>query len=276
MLGAILGDIIGSPYEFDHNNIKTMDFPLFCGRSGFTDDTVMTLAVAKGMILGFGDRKATETAIVASMREYGNLYPDAGYGTMFSRWLQDPDPKPYNSFGNGSAMRVSSVGWMLDRLDQVEEYARMSASVTHDHPEGIKGAMVTAVAVFLARSGKSKSEIRLYAEQTYGYDLSRSLDEIRPGYSHVESSQETVPEALTAFLESDSFEDAIRKAVSLGGDSDTLAAITGSIAEAFFGIPEKLLVKVPTYLDLPLQQVVTRWQSWMQKKNAGSTSEKML
>lgn len=262
MLGAILGDIIGSPYEFDPNNIKTMDFPLFSSRSCITDDTVMTLAVAEGMMRGFGDRHATEAAIIVSMRKYGNRYPNAGYGTLFSRWLQDPLPKPYNSFGNGSAMRVSSVGWMFDRLTQVEEYARISARVTHDHPEGIKGAMSTAAAIFLARSGKSKLAIKSYVEQTYGYDLNRTLDEIRPGYCHVETCQESVPEALTAFLESDGFEDAIRKAVSLGGDSDTLAAITGSIAEAFYGIPEELQGKVQTYLDPPLQGVLNQWQSW--------------
>lgn len=221
MLGAIIGDIVGSPYEFDHNNIKTTDFSLFVARSSFTDDTIMTLAVAEGLMDGYGDSFGTEEAITTAMLKLGNMYPDAGYGAKFAHWLSCDKPKPYGSYGSGSAMRVSAVAWLFDSLDQVEDYAQISACVTHNHPEGIKGAQATASAIYLARSGKCKADIKQYIEQKYDYDLSRTLDEIRPRYHHVESCQETVPEAMIAFLESDDFEDAIRKAVSLGGDSDT-------------------------------------------------------
>jgi ADP-ribosylglycohydrolase len=262
MLGAILGDIIGSPYEFDKNNIKTTDFPLFGRYSHFTDDTVMTLAVAEGLMNGYDDETRSEEELVIAMQKYGKLYPQAGYGARFSGWLSDETPKAYNSYGNGSAMRVSAVAWMFKNLEQVKRYARISARVTHNHPEGIKGAEATAAAVFLARTGKSKIEIKQYAEKTYHYNLHRTLDEIRPYYHHVESCQETVPEAIIAFLESSDFEDAIRKAVSLGGDSDTLAAIAGSIAEAFYGIPAVLKGKAWSMLDEPLKSVLWRWYVW--------------
>lgn len=240
MLGAILGDIVGSPYEFDHNNYKHKDFPLLSEKSHFTDDTVMTLAVARGLIAGQGDAQKTFAEVQHEMRRLGNVYPDAGYGGMFRRWLHAENPNPYGSFGNGSAMRVSAAGWLFDTLDKTLEMAKVTAEVTHNHPEGIKGAQATAAAIFLARTGRSKPEIRQYVEQTFGYDLSRTCDEIRPSYRHVETCQETVPEAIIAFLESVSFEDALRNAVSLGGDSDTLACITGGIAEAFYGMPQKL------------------------------------
>ena len=268
MLGAIIGDIVGSPYEFDHNNIKTTDFPLFSNRSYFTDDSIMTLAVAEGLMDGYGDAARTEAAIITAMLKYGNRYPDAGYGSRFSSWLSSDKPKPYNSFGNGSAMRVSAVAWLFDTLEQVEDYARISARVTHNHAEGIKGAQATAVAIYMARTGQSKADIKQYIEQKFGYNLSRSLDDIRPGYHHVESCQETVPEALIAFLESDDFEDAIRKAVSLGGDSDTLTAITGSIAEGYYGIPEWLAQKAVSLLDETLLAVLKRWQAMMNKKKS--------
>jgi ADP-ribosylglycohydrolase len=256
MLGAIIGDIIGSPYEFDRNNIKTTDFPLFGERSRFTDDTVMTLAVAEALMEG-----GNSEDYVKAMRKYGKLYPYAGYGQRFAIWLCSSKPEPYNSYGNGSAMRVSSVGWWYQTLEAVEEGAECSAIVTHNHPEGIKGAQATAAAIFLARTGKSKAEIKAYIETRYGYDLSRTLDEIRPNYRHVESCQETVPEAITAFLESDGFEDAIRKAVSLGGDSDTLAAITGSIAEAAYGVPEPIKDQALSRLDETLLSTLKRWES---------------
>ena len=268
MLGAIIGDIVGSPYEFDHNNIKTTDFTLFCERSSFTDDTIMTLAVAAGLMDGDGDPAKTENAIMSAMLKLGRMYPDAGYGANFANWLSSEMPKPYNSFGNGSAMRVSAVSWLFETLTQVEEYARISSRITHNHPEGIKGAQATASAIYMARSGKSKADIKQYIEQKYDYDLSRSLDEIRPRYHHVESCQETVPEAMIAFLESNDFEDAIRKAVSLGGDSDTLTAITGSIAEGFYGIPEWLVQKAVSMLDQPLLAILNRWQSLMKKKKS--------
>ena len=240
MLGAILGDMVGSPYEFDRNNYKHKDFPLLSENSHFTDDTVMTLAVALGLIAGQGDVQKTFAGVQHEMRHWGSGYPHAGYGGMFRRWLRAEHPQPYGSFGNGSAMRVAAAGWMFDTLDKTLEMAKVTAEVTHNHPEGIKGAQATAAAIFLARTGHSKPEIKRYVEQTFGYDLSRTCDEIRPGYRHVETCQQTVPEAIIAFLESTGFEDALRNAVSLGGDSDTLACITGGIAEAFYGMPPEL------------------------------------
>ena len=240
MLGAILGDMVGSPFEFDHNNYKHKDFALLSERSHFTDDTVMTLAVARGLIAGQGDAQKIFAEVRYEMRYWGRAYPHAGYGGMFRQWLCAEHPQPYGSFGNGSAMRVAAAGWLFDTLDKTLEMAKVTAEVTHNHPEGIKGAQATAAAIFLARTGHSKSEIRQYVEQTFGYDLSRTCDEIRPHYHHVETCQQTVPEAIIAFLESNSFEDALRNAVSLGGDSDTLACITGGIAEAFYGMPPEL------------------------------------
>ena len=268
MLGAIVGDIVGSPCEFDRNNIKTTEFPLFSERSCFTDDTVMTLAVAEALMATLPGRGIEapeakfETALVHSMRSFGLRYPDARYGSRFSMWLTAQRPEPYNSFGNGSAMRVSPVAWAFDTLDAVERFAAASARVTHNHPEGIRGAQATAGAILLARQGKPKPEIREYVESRYGYDLSRTLDEIRPGYRHVESCQETVPEAISAFLEADGFEDAVRKAVSLGGDSDTLTAITASIAEGMWGINPETEAAALQRLDLFLRESVSRWETW--------------
>jgi len=236
----IEADIVGSPYEFDHNNYKHKDFPLLSEKSHFTDDTVMTAAVAVGLIDGKGLPERTFCAVQHEMRFWGCEYPHAGYGGMFRRWLHAENPKPYGSFGNGSAMRVSAAGWLFDTLDKTLEMAKVTAEVTHNHPEGIKGAQATAAVIFLARTGHSKPEIKRYVEQSFGYDLNRTCDEIRPTYHHVETCQETVPEAIIAFLESVSFEDALRNAVSLGGDSDTLACITGGIAEAFYGMPQEL------------------------------------
>jgi ADP-ribosylglycohydrolase len=255
MLGAIIGDIVGSPYEFDFNNIKTTDFPLFNEKSKFTDDTVITVAVCEGLLdsLG-GNDDDVRRSIVCSMRKYGSMYPNAGYGGNFGAWLNSDEAKPYNSFGNGSAMRVSAVSWIFNTLEDVLHYAKLTAEVTHNHPEGIKGAQATAATTFLARIGKSKSEIKEYIQDNFGYDLDRTLDEIRLNYHHVESCQETVPEAIIAFLESDDFEDAIRKAVSLGGDSDTLTAITGSIAETFYGdIDIEITQKATGLLDETLK-----------------------
>ena len=237
MYGAILGDIIGSPYEFDRGG-KTKDFPLFTKNSSFTDDSVMTVAVADALLKSIGKSdEEIKAALVASMKLWGGLFPYAGYGGMFRRWLASPDPKPYGSYGNGSAMRVSSVGWLYGTIDETRHIARLTAEVTHNHPEGIKGAESTASAIFLARTGKSKEEIKDYIIRDFGYDLSRTCDEIRPYYYHEESCQKTVPEAITAFLEGTDFEDVIRTAVSLGGDCDTLTCIAGSIAEAFYGVP---------------------------------------
>ena len=240
MLGAILGDMVGSPFEFDRNNHKSKDFPLLSERSHFTDDTVMTLAVARGLIAGQEDAQKTFAEVQHEMQYWGRKYPDAGYGGMFGQWLYAEHPQPYGSFGNGSAMRVAAAGWLFDTLDKTLEMAKVTAEVTHNHPEGIKGAQATAAVIFLARTGHSKPEIKQYVEQTFGYDLNRTCDEIRPTYHQVETCQQTVPEAIIAFLESNSFEDALRNAVSLGGDSDTLACITGGIAEAFYGMPQEL------------------------------------
>ena len=233
MLGAIVGDIVGSVYEWD--NIKTKDFPLFREDCFFTDDTVMTCAVAEAILNG-----GQKDDFIDAMKKYGRMYPDAGYGPRFNTWIQSNDCSPYNSFGNGSAMRVAAAGWLFDTLDKTLEMAKVTAEVTHNHPEGIKGAQATAAVIFLARTGHSKPEIKQYVEQTFGYDLNRTCDEIRPAYCHVETCQQTVPEAIIAFLESTGFEDALRNAVSLGGDSDTLACITGGIAEAFYGMPQEL------------------------------------
>lgn len=262
MYGAILGDIVGSPYEFDCNNYKAKNFPLFIERSAFTDDTVMTLAVAKALLDTRGqDDAAIKAALVQTMQRLGRAYPDMGYGVRFGGWLYEDDPQPYQSYGNGSAMRVSSAAWLAKDMAETLHLAQLTAEVTHDHPEGIKGAQATAGAMFLARTGHDKAEIKAYVEREFGYDLSRSCDEIRPTYHHVESCQETVPQAITAFLESTDFEDALRTAVSLGGDSDTLAAITGSIAEAFYGVPENLKQQALRSLPTDLTEILLEWEA---------------
>ena len=263
MFGAILGDIIGSPYEFDFFNIKTKEFPLFSKRSFFTDDTVMTLAIAQAILQceDTGNDELLKKHFVSSMQTLGNAYPDAGYGCSFSYWLITDDPQPYGSYGNGSAMRVSSVAWLFDSLDEVRRAARLSAEVTHNHPEGIKGAEAAASAIFLARTGSTKDEIRDYITENFNYDLSRTCDEIRPDYHHVESCMETVPEAITAFLESTDFEDCIRTAVSLGGDCDTLTAIAGSIAEGFYGISDELKAECRNRLTNDLLDILVKFEN---------------
>lgn len=262
MYGAILGDIIGSPYEFDQGN-KTKAFPLFCKASYFTDDTVMTVAVADAFLFAHeeADEDWLRRRLVYAMQKYGKAYPNAGYGTRFREWLESKDAQPYNSFGNGSAMRVSPVAWLYNNLDAVRRMARLSAEVTHNHSEGIKGAEATASAIFLGRSGHSKAQIKAYIEENFDYDLSRTCDEIRPDYHHVESCQETVPEAITAFLEGESFEDVIRTAVSLGGDCDTLTAIAGSIAEGFYGVPEDLKQECRNRLPKNLRRILDAFET---------------
>ena len=258
MYGAILGDIIGSPYEFDQGN-KTKTFPLFSEKSEFTDDSVMTIAVAEATMDLLAEAHGAHSKMIASMKKYGRMFPRAGYGSMFRRWLQWDEPQPYGSYGNGSAMRVSSVAWLFDELESVRAVARVSAEVSHNHPEGIKGAEATATAIFLARTGSSKAEIKTYIVENFGYDLSRTCDKIRPSYYHVESCQETVPEAITAFLEGESFEDVIRTAVSLGGDCDTLTCIAGAIAEGFYGVPEDLKQECRNRLPDELRVVLDRF-----------------
>ena len=235
MLGAIVGDIIGSAYEF--NNTKRKEFHLFTPRSKFTDDTVMTLAVARWLC---GDKEHRKETLVRHMQELGRRYPTAGYGGSFMRWLYNPEPQPYNSYGNGSAMRVSPVAFYAHSLQEALGLAKISAEVTHNHSEGIKGAQAIASSIYLARHGATKEEIKSYVEEQFHYDLSQQLDDIRPTYSYDMSCQHTVPQALLAFLEGANFEEVIRSAVSIGGDSDTIAAMAGGIAQAFYVIPKKL------------------------------------
>ena len=284
MLGAIVGDIVGSVYEW--NNIKTKDFPLFRENCFFTDDTVMTCAVAEAVMIG-----GRKDDFIDAMKKYGRMYPDAGYGTRFSSWIDSDNREPYYSFGNGSAMRVSPCAWLMDcgfcartgMTPSTRKLARLSAEVTHNHLEGIKGAMATTDAIFLCRyyfggycgdyeqpindnPTECKRRIKDYIEQEYGYNLSQTLDEIRPTYRFNETCQDTVPQAIIAFLESRDFEDAIRNAISLGGDSDTLAAITGSIAEAAYGIPDWIKEQAYSYLDNPLKEVIERLEFYIAGK----------
>ncbi len=250
MLGAILGDMIGAPYEFDRSP-KVKEFPLFSRGTQFTDDSVITIAVTDALInvKDGADDKEIKRALVDSMQKWGHRYPNAGYGCMFYEWLRTRNPKPYGSFGNGSAMRVSAAGWIYDTLEETRRIARLTAEVTHNHPEGVKGAEAIASAIFMARMGRSKDEIKAFIVREFGYDLTRTCDEIRPGYHHIETCQQTVPEALTAFFEGEDFEDVVRTAVSLGGDCDTLTCIACSVAEAFYGIPgfmrEECLKRLP-------------------------------
>ena len=268
MIGAILGDMIGAPYEFDRGR-KTKDFPLFGRGTQFTDDSVMTIAVAEALMASMGKKdEEIKKALVSSMQKWGHRYPHAGYGGMFRQWLHEKDPQPYGSFGNGSAMRVSAAGWLYETMEETRHAARLTAEVTHNHPEGIKGAESAAAAIFLARTGKSKEEIRDYIIREFGYDLSRTCDEIRPSYHHVESCQETVPEAITAFLEGRNFEDVIRTAVSLGGDCDTLTCIAGGMAEAFYGVPEEMQEAGRKRLTAHILAVLDRFEKQKKAKTA--------
>lgn len=251
MIGAIFGDVVGSIYEWD--NIKTKDFELCQPKMFFTDDTVMTLAVAKALMEYKAGKGMLQDLTVKNMQELGRRYPDAGYGARFDGWIYSANPRPYNSWGNGSAMRVSACGWVGESLDEVKKLSYEVTVVTHDHPEGLKGAEAVAVAIFMARTGKTKDEIK--KEMQKYYRLDKCLDEIRPTYRFNESCQETVPQAIQAFLEAEDFEDAIRNAISLGGDSDTLAAITGSIAEAYCGVKQEHREFVKSKLDDRLRNI---------------------
>lgn len=250
MMGAISGDVIGSVYEA--RPVKRKDCVLFSASSTFTDDTVMTVAVAHALL--------TDGDYVRAFHQYFASYPDRGYGASFADWAAARRTRAYGSYGNGAAMRVSPVAWARETLESVLEQARRSAAVTHDHPEGLKGAMATAAAVYLARTEKSKDAIRGYLSQAFDYDLERSLDEIRPEYAFDVSCQGSVPESIVCFLESEDFEDAIRNAVSLGGDADTMACIAGAIAEAYYGgVPEKIEEETRSRLDSDLLDVVVRF-----------------
>jgi ADP-ribosylglycohydrolase len=252
MLGAIAGDVIGS--RFEHARIKTKEFDLFSKQSVFTDDTVHTVALADSLL--------HKVPYQEKLREYFQYYPNAGYGGRFRRWARSPKPVPYCSYGNGSAMRVSPVAWFYDSLDKVEEEAMHSAEMTHNHPEGIKGAQAIAGAVFVAREGASKVQIANYLQDNYGYDLNGSVDEVRTWYDFDVSCQGSVPYAVMSFLESKDFEDAIRNAVSLGGDSDTLACIAGSISEAYYGgVPKDIGKNVVERLDDRLLGVYQKFRA---------------
>lgn len=275
MLGAIIGDIVGSRFEF--NNHKSKKFELFTEDCSVTDDSIMTLAVAKAIMetvksvtpsqrydFEFHEQLSRQT--VKFMQEIGRKYPDSGYGGMFGRWIFSADPQPYNSFGNGAAMRVSPVGFFADSEGDTIDLANSVTAVSHNHPEGFKGAAATAVAIYMARTGALKSEIRERIESDY-YPLDFTIDQIRPTYRFNETCQETVPQAIQCFLEASGFEDAIRNAISIGGDSDTIAAITGSIAEAYYGIPEDIEAKALSYLDSCLRQIFDEWAAFLPPQN---------
>jgi len=250
MIGAIAGDIIGSVYEA--YSIKTKEFKLFSDRCRFTDDSVLTIALADSILTG--------TPYVKNLRTFYGLYPHAGYGGTFHAWANNDDAGPYNSWGNGAAMRISPVGLAYDDLATVLKKAKEFTEITHNHPEGIKGGQATAAAILLAREGKSKAQIKDFIEGKFGYDLNRHVDEIRPDYRFDVSSQGTVPQAIRSLIDSLDFEDAVRTAVSLGGDSDTLACITGGIAQAFYGgVPEAIQKKVYSILDDRLGDITARF-----------------
>ena len=256
MIGAIFGDIVGSVYEF--RNIKTKEFELFGKRCIFTDDTVMTVAVADALMECDRNIDLFKQILVKKMHKYGHKYPNAGYGGRFADWLFNKRTEPYNSFGNGSAMRVSPVAWYADSLNEAISFARASAEVTHNHPEGIKGAIVTAGATYLARIGAGMEEIKEFVSAYY--NLNFTLDEIRPTYYFNETCQNTVPQAMQAFFESTSFEDTIRNGISLGGDSDTLCAICGAVAEAYYGLTEEEINKTIGYLDEELIEIINEFR----------------
>ncbi|MCX5841230.1 MAG: ADP-ribosylglycohydrolase family protein [Deltaproteobacteria bacterium] len=246
MIGAIAGDIIGSVYEW--NNIKTKTFTLFSAKCFFTDDSILTIALADSILSG--------ASYVDNLKKFYCWYPNGGYGSSFYRWAQSDGAEPYNSWGNGAAMRISPVGYAYNDLDTVLRKAADFTEITHNHPEGIKGGQATAAAIFLARTGQSKAEIKKFSETKFQYDLSKHVDNIRPSYKYDVSSQGTVPQAIRAFIDSTDFEDAIRTAMSLGGDTDTLACITGGIAQAFYGgVPEPVVNKVYDILDERLGKI---------------------
>lgn len=264
MLGAITGDIAGSTHEFHPWQGAWQDIPLFTPKSFFTDDTVLTIAVAQGLMEGGDDGELAREKIREYIQLLGHQYPNAGYGGRFAWWLTTKQKEPYNSFGNGSAMRVSPAGWAFDNLHDVEKFAAISAAVTHNHEEGIKGACAVAGSIFLARQGAAKADIKNYVETQYGYKLDRSLEDIRKTYRFDETCQGSVPEAITAFLESENFAEAIRKAIWLRGDADTQADIAGAIAEAFYGkVPEDIAREALDRLDDNLYSRFMAWQEWL-------------
>lgn len=276
MYGAILGDIIGSPFEFDRGN-KSTEFELFTTHSVYTDDTVMSIAVAEALMEAGKDTtiQKMKWMVIDSMQRWGRKYPYAGYGGKFGYWLEEDNPKPYGSYGNGSAMRVSSAGWLYDTIDRTREIARATAEVTHNHLEGVKGAESVASAIFMARTGSSKEKIKEYVITQFHYNFDRTCDEIRPGYHHVESCQETVPEAFTAFFEGDSFEKVIRLAISLGGDCDTLTCIAGSMAEAYYGVPDDMVFECRERLPKEMIRIMDKFDKTRESSET-STEDSFL
>ncbi len=270
MYGAILGDIIGSTREF--NPVKRKDFELFPMYSKYTDDTIMTIAVASALLEHLKTGGDFQVILVERMQHFGRAYPYpmGSYGSQFKRWLRSCAPSPYGSFGNGSAMRVCACGVAARSLEEALKWSEESAAVTHNHPEGIYGAQATAAAIYLAKTGCSKEEIRDYIREEF-YELNRTLDEIRPGYRFDGTCQGSVPESIQAFLESTNFEDAIRNTISLGGDADTMGAITGAIAWAFYGrdglTPDMEEMKKRVSLPADLQAVVDEFEAYLKEMN---------
>ena len=258
MLGAIIGDIVGSRFEW--NNIKTKDFEFLTYHCFVTDDSIMSLAVAKAIIDSGKDLDKLSKLAIQCMQDVGRPYPDCGYGGMFRSWIYSDNPLPYNSFGNGAAMRVSACGFAATSLEEAKQLSKKVTEISHNHPEGIKGAEATATAIYLAREGKNILEIRDYINEHY-YPMNFTLDAIRENYKFNETCQETVPQAIMAFLESNGFEDAIRNAISIGGDSDTLASITGGIAEAYYGIPIEIRKHALTFLDERLMKILMDFEN---------------
>lgn len=259
MLGAVCGDIIGSVFE--RNNVKHKNFSLFSSKSRFTDDTVLTVAVADSIV--------NHKHFSSSIHRYSNMYPNAGYGSNFKKWFKSKHPRPYGSYGNGSAMRVSPAGFAYNTLDEVLEISKKTSEISHNHPEAVKGAQAVASSIFLARQGKDKQEIKNFIEDRFQYDLSKGLDEIRQNYKFDVSAQGSVPQAVIAFLESADYEDALRNAISIGGDSDTIACMCGGIAEAYYKvIPQEIIDSALRILPKPFTEIIKKFYSvYMQNSN---------
>ena len=257
MIGAIVGDIVGSRFEW--NNYRAKDFELFTSDCFATDDSIMTLAIGKALMDSRPDWSDLGDQAIRCMQEVGRPYPHCGYGGRFWDWMYSSNPKPYNSFGNGAAMRVSACGFAANSLEEAKRLSKAVTEVTHNHPEGLRGAEATTVAIYMARTGSTKDEIRAVIDREY-YPMNFTLDAIRDTYRFNETCQNTVPQALMAFFESTGFEEAIRNAISVGGDSDTLAAITGGVAEAYYGVPEEIRAKAIGYLDGRLREILDQYE----------------
>ena len=274
MYGAIIGDIIGSRFEFDQEH-KVREFELFTDECDITDDTVMTVAVAQALIEAGPDagEAQVKAELIRSMKKWGQKYPVAGYGSRFIDWVLSEDPEPYGSYGNGSGMRVSAAGWLYGTIERTREVARWTAEVTHNHPEGVKGAESVAAAIFMARHGATQQDIKEYIVREFSYDLSRTLDEIRPGYYHVEDCMRTMPEAFTCFLEADSYESTIRNVMYIGGDTDTLGAIAGAIAEAFWGVPVGIIADALPFIPEDIRDVISMFRDIVDSLDGGRSKD---